>query len=141
MSTERFEQLHECLQLKWLLFSLKVNEPSSEACVKWQNLAIWVFKKARKENSMKLLKFTVQLLNWRFGLIVPTECVWLEVTTGTSLSATELTRALFELQKLLLKERYDYNVGTSTFIATELPLPNPPSFYTLNNDIFHGKKK
>ena len=62
-------------------------------------------------------------------------------TFHTSLSATELTRALFELQKLLLKERYDYNVGTSTFIATELPLPNFPSFYTLNNDIFHGKKK
>ena len=34
MSTERFEQLHECLQLKWLLFSLKVNETSSEAFVK-----------------------------------------------------------------------------------------------------------
>ena len=80
---------------------------SSEACVKWQNLAIWVSKKTRKENSMKLLKFTVQLLSWQFGIIVRTECVWLEVTTGTLLSATELTQALFTLQKLLFKERYD----------------------------------
>ena len=59
---------------------------------------------------MNLWKLTVQFLNWEFGIIVRTECVWLEVITGTLPPATELTQAL--LTYLII-------VRKSTFLAAE----------------------
>ena len=108
-----FQLLGERLQLKWLLFPLRYHQTKLAQNYKSGHLS---FPKIRKENSINLLKLTIQLLNWEFGIIVRTESVWLEVINNILPPARKLTQALLT---------YVIIVWTSTFLAAELSFTKP----------------